>query len=140
MTMLAALAVQAVRPCTEADAPTEAAVLAAEDHWVKLIEARDAAGLACLLAPEFTDTNWAGRSIPRAQVLAALPHRPNMALALSDMAVLQYGDVAIVHGLNQQKDAAGKTVGAVRFTDVFLYRERRWQAVSAQETVVRESQ
>ena len=120
------------------EARSEAAVLAAERHWVRLLETRDAAGLACLLGFEFTDINWAGQSIPRAQVLAALPHRFAVRLDLSDMTVLLHGDVAIVHGLNRQTDAAGKFAGAVRFTDVFLYRDGRWQAVSAQETVLRD--
>ncbi len=33
-------------------------------------------------------------------------------------------------------DAGGKPTGAVRFTDVFVWRDGRWRAVSAQETVI----
>lgn len=138
LTTLAALAaLPAARPCAGPEPRTEAAVRAAEDRWVHLLETRDADGLACLLAPDFTDTNWAGQSVARSQVLAALPHRPDTRLQLSEVTVALHDNVAIVHGLNRQVDVAGKPVGAVRFTDIFLYRARRWQAVSAQETVVR---
>ena len=141
LTMVAALAdFPAARPCPGPDPRTEAAVRATEDRWVHLLETRDAAGLGCLLAPEFVDSNWAGRKVPRAQVLEALPHRPDTSLALSEIDVMLHGDIAIVHGLNRQTDAAGKHAGTVRFTDIFLYRERRWQAVSAQETPVRAMQ
>jgi hypothetical protein len=122
------------RACSGSEPRTEAAVRAAEDRWVHLLEARDVGGLACLLAPEFTDTNWLGRKVARASVLAALPHRPDSRLTLSEVVVRTYGTVAIVQGLNRQTDRAGRAAGAVRFTDIFLYRERRWQAVFAQET------
>jgi len=139
--LLAALAATtAARPCPLADRHDAAGLRAAEARWVHLLETRDGDGLACLLAPEFTDTNWAGQRVPRAQVLAALPHRPDTRLELSEIEVALHGEVGIVHGLNGQIDATGKPVGTVRFTDIFLYRDRRWQALSAQESVVRSPQ
>ena len=141
LTMVAALAAPAVaRPCSGSEPRSADAVRAAEDHWVHLLETHDAAGLACLLAPDFTDSNWAGQRIPRAHILAALPHRPDNSLTLSDIEVTLHGDIGIVRGLNRQTDAAGKSAGTVRFTDIFLYRDGRWQAVSAQETPVRAGQ
>ena len=138
--MLAALATPAAAPfCPGRDPRTEAAVRMAEQRWVRLLETRDAAGLACLLAPEFTAPNWAGQKLARASVLAALPHRPDSLLALSDLSVALHGNVAIVHGLNRQTDRAGRPDGVVRFTEIFLYRDRHWQALSAQETPVREA-
>lgn len=138
MTMLAALAATAARPCSLTDRHDADGLRAAEARWVHMLETRDLDGLACLLAAEFTDINWAGQRVPRAQILAALPHRPNKRLALSEIEVMLHGDVGIVHGLNRQMDGAGRAIGAVRFTDIFLYRDRRWQAVSAQESVVRD--
>jgi predicted N-acetyltransferase YhbS len=43
-----------------------------------------------------------------------------------------------VRGLNRVVNANGEVVATVRFTDVFVYRERRWQAVAGQETMVTE--
>jgi predicted N-acetyltransferase YhbS len=49
-----------------------------------------------------------------------------------------YGDAGYVRGLNRVVNANGEVVATVRFTDVFVYRERRWQAVAGQETMVTE--
>jgi len=137
--ILAALAAQAARPCSITDSHDAAGLRAAEARWVHLLETRDADGLACLFAPEFVDISWAGQRVPRLQVLAALPHRPDTSLELSEIDVMLRGTIGIVHGLNRQVDGMGKAIGAVRFTDIFIYRDRRWQAVSAQETLVRTS-
>jgi len=61
---------------------------------------------------------------------------PLVRLTLTDLAVALHGDVAIVQGLNRQTNAAGRVLGVVRFTDIFLHRGGRWQAISAQETPV----
>ena len=44
-----------------------------------------------------------------------------------------YGDVAIARGILTAADAHGTVVRKTLFTDVFVRREGRWQAVSAQE-------
>jgi hypothetical protein len=33
-------------------------------------------------------------------------------------------------------DAQGKVVARVRFTDIYFYRDRRWQAVAAHESML----
>jgi hypothetical protein len=138
--MLAAGAAVGDRHCMVADSRDEAGVRAAEARWVAMLEARDADGLSCLLAPEFVDTNWAGATVSRDRILAALPRRPHGRLVLSEVTVALHGDLAVVRGLNRQQDAVGRPAGVVRFTDIFLYRSGRWQAISAQETPVHAAQ
>jgi hypothetical protein len=103
---------------------TEAAVLATEDAWV-----------AAILDPSFADTSWRGELISRGQVLDRLPGRPESKLTLSDVHAVLIGNVAIVRGVNSQSDR-GRAIGSVRFVDVFAYRSGRWQAVSAQESLI----
>ena len=52
---------------------------------------------------------------------------------LSDMKVHVYGDTAVVTGVNTTNwTADGKqVVGPIRFTDVFVKREGRWQVVAS---------
>lgn len=114
---------------------TEAAVLATEDAWVAAIENRDVAALDCILDPSFADTSWRGELISRGQVLDRLPGRPESRLTLSDVHAVLIGNVAIVRGVNSQSDR-GRAIGSVRFVDVFAYRSGRWQAVSAQESLI----
>lgn len=106
-----------------------------EQRWVAALEQHDTRTLDCTLAPDFTDTNWRGELIPRAQVLKALPVRPASTLSLSKVQPTLLGNVAIVRGINTQ-NSGEKVVGSVRFVDVFVYRSSRWQAVSAQETLI----
>jgi hypothetical protein len=126
MLVLAALAA--------ASCPTEprtpAGLRLAEDRWVAALEARDGDALACRLAPDFADNNWQGVIVTRGDMLVRLPKRPASTLRLTDITV------RIVRGLNTQIMPDGKVFGRVRFTDVFVWRAGRWQAIAAQETVV----
>ncbi|HET8749621.1 MAG TPA: nuclear transport factor 2 family protein, partial [Sphingomicrobium sp.] len=115
---------------------TTAGVLATEKAWVAAIERRDVTALSCILDPTFADNNWRGQRVAREEVLAKLPHRPSSELHLSELRVTVRGDMAMVRGVNRQTAPDGKTVGAVRFTDVFLYRGGSWRAIAAQETVI----
>ena len=110
-------------------------MLATEKAWVAALEKRDARSLGCILAPDFADTSWRGELIPKAQVMKALPNRPASMLTLTDLQAKLIGNVAMVHGVNTQS-ANGTVVGAVRFVDLFVYRSRRWQAISAQESLI----
>jgi hypothetical protein len=116
---------------------TVAGVLATEQAWVSALERGDSAALECILDPAFSDNDWRGERISRAQVLARLPQRQPFTLRLSELEPIVGGAMAIVRGVNTQTGADGKVIGTVRFTDVFVYRAHRWRAVAAQETLVR---
>jgi hypothetical protein len=46
------------------------------------------------------------------------------------------GDMGFARGLNEILDSSGKIVARVRFTDIFTYRDGRWQALAGQETLL----
>ena len=117
---------------------TAAGVLAAERYWVGAIEHRDAAALDCLLAKGFTDFNWQGRVVTRAEMLDGFAAKPRVTLTLDDLSTDVVGDMAVVRGRNAQTGPDGKPMGAVRFTDVFVWRDGAWRALRAQETVIRQ--
>lgn len=50
-----------------------------------------------------------------------------------DLRVRIYGTAGIVNGMVVATDKSGRVVKKSVFTDVFAYREGRWQAVNAQE-------
>lgn len=113
-----------------------AGALAAEREWVRAIEHRDAAALDCLLASDFTDINWRGRVVARAQMLDGFAAKPWITLVLDELTADVAGGMAVVRGRNRQTGPDGKPAGAVRFTDVFVYRDGAWRALQAQETVI----
>jgi len=114
---------------------TEAGALLAEQRWVEALEKRDSEALDCILDRSFADTSWRGQLVFKAQVLKALAGRPRATLKLSELSAQLIGDVAILRGINTQSEGM-KVVGSVRFVDVFVYRSGRWQAVSAQESLI----
>ena len=57
---------------------------------------------------------------------------------INELKVRIYGDTAIVHGLETEKSKYKKEdlSGQYRFTDVFIKRDGRWQAVATHFTRV----
>jgi uncharacterized protein DUF4440 len=115
---------------------TEAGVRLAEQRWVAALESRDTATLDCILDPAFADTSWRGQLFRKPEVMKALPHRPASTLELTQVQPVVVGTFAIVRGINTQTAPGGKTVGSVRFTDLFVYRDHAWRAIAAQETPI----
>jgi len=109
---------------------------ALEAQWLHAIAAHDTGALSRILAPEFRDTAWNGRVRNRAAMIARARTANNAAdQRLSDIEVRRYGKVAIVTGQNNI-GGIGPRQTAIRFTDVFVWRQGRWQAASAQETLI----
>jgi len=129
---------------------TGAAVMAVEREWLAALNRHDVQTLARILGREFIDSDFQGDAITRAQYLAYFAHpvaHPAAAVrqtfADTKVRFVAGGAVAIVTGVVITRPAAVPKVatssgaGAVRhsrFTDVFIWRDARWQAVTGQET------
>ena len=121
---------------------TDAAVMRVEREWLAALNQHDVTTLARILGREFIDSYFQGNAITRAQYLAYFSHpvsQPVVSIQqqFEDTKVrfVARGDVAIVTGVLVTRSAAApKTVQHSRFTDVFVWRDARWQAVTAQET------
>jgi ketosteroid isomerase-like protein len=119
---------------------TAETVVMAEKNWASALQSRNADSLACILAPEFKDTQWNGHVATREEILADIAKRPETKINLSALEVSIYGDVAVLHGVNTISGPKGKRFARIRFTDVFVYTGGKWKPVSAQETLLREAQ
>jgi hypothetical protein len=125
----------------EASAPRTAAsdrqaLVALEDEW---LVAHDAPTLDRILAADFVHPVPAGVFLTKAEHIDwATKHMPpaDRKLRFDRMDVRLYGDVGIVNGTVVASDGVGKELERSMFTDVFAYREGRWQAVNAQENRV----
>ena len=123
--------------------PRNEAVLAQIEHaWASAVDNNDAAALACILADEFEDAGPDGQLANRAATLAKVSdHSMAHAAAhheLSDLHPHVQGDFGYIRGLATVLDGQRKTLAKVRFTDVYLYRDGRWQCVAGHESIVRE--
>src|SRR5215472_3623974 len=105
-----------------------------ENHWLQVED--DPAALESILAPDFLHVVPAG-IITKDEQLSFMrrhPRREQGAKHFENLHVRVYGNVGIVNGavVAPGKEGAQKTL----FTDVFAYRDGKWQAVNAQELPV----
>ena len=125
--------------CPKNQPQTEAALIELERNWASALSRKDAAAVACMVADEFEDADVDGSLHSRSQMLEHIPQRKAGTNQLSEMRAHVEGNSGFVRGLNTVIDASGKVVARVRFTDVFTYRDSRWQALAGHETLLREA-
>ncbi|HEU4507417.1 MAG TPA: nuclear transport factor 2 family protein [Pyrinomonadaceae bacterium] len=103
----------------------------------------DRAMVERIIAPEWTSTGPDGRMTDRATVLAQVfesgVHKIRD-LEIDDVKARVYGDAAVVTGLTH---GIGEFEGfnydvVIRFTDTFVRREGRWQAVVSHASLVQD--
>jgi len=121
-----------------------AALIALENEW--LANEHNAAALEHILASEFVHPLPTGDLVTKAEHIAfssAHPPQANRKQHFDQLQVRVYGDVGIVTGVVVTTDEKGPSqtgenheVDRTVFTDVFVWRDGRWQAVNAQENAV----
>ncbi len=107
-----------------------------ERMWAKVLEQRDSEGLSCLLAAEFEDAGPDGTLQDRDTALAKAAKHQLVHHELTEMQAHVQGDFGYIRGLATAEDAQGKVLARVRFTDIYVYRDGRWQAVAAHEALL----
>jgi ketosteroid isomerase-like protein len=125
--------------CPRNQPKTEAALIELEQNWAAALSRKDADSVACMVADEFEDADVDGSLHTRSQTLEHIPHRKPGTNHLSEMRAHVEGNSGFTRGLATLVDASGKVVARVRFTDVFAYREGRWQALAGHETLLGEA-
>jgi hypothetical protein len=119
------------------DQPREASsLIKAEQTWAQSLEQRDAATLGCLLADEFEDADPTGKLTDRATTLAGVATRHASHNELTKLKPHILGDVGYIRGIAIPTDAQGAARAQVLFTDIYVYRDGRWQCVAAHESLM----
>lgn len=131
--LLCPVAARAV--CPTGQLKTEAALVEIEKNWARALDAHDTTALSCILADEFEDADPSGKLNDRSTVLAKVGTSHAVQHELSDLHAHIHGDFAYIRGVADGIDSQGK--GArVRFTDIYVFREGRWQCVAGHESLV----
>lgn len=119
---------------------TAQAVMQLERDWAKALVAGDTATIERITASDWVMTDPGGNRTARAESLAEMRSGALKFESMTplDMEVRVYGDTAIVNGRSRDKlTYKGQDMsGEYRFTDVFVKRDGRWQAVSSAVTRV----
>ena len=127
-----------VKPTAPRESDREQQIVRLEQAWREARIRGDTAFLDSLYAKEFRVQGTNGKVISREADIAGFASgdiRPEV-IDAEEMNVALYGDVAVVTGLDRLKGRyKGRTgEGRVRFTDVFVWRDGRWQLVAIQGT------
>jgi len=122
--------------CPKNQPKTDAALVQLEENWASALSRKDADAVACMVAEEFEDADVDGSLHTRSQMLEHIPNRKPGVNHLSEMRGHVEGNLGFTRGLATLVDASGKVVARVRFTDVFTYRDGRWQALVGQESLL----
>jgi len=124
-------------PGATADGAEERALTQIERDWAAASAANDAAGIDRLMAAEYVG-NTDGEITPKKQLLANMKSGASKVASAEagEMKVFVVGDTATVHGLWTEKASlSGKDrSGTYRYTDTFIKRDGRWQAVTTFST------
>jgi len=125
--------------CPKNQPKTEATLFELEQNWAAALSRKDADAVACMLADEFEDADVDGSLHTRKETLEHIPSRKLGVNHLSEMRAHVEGNSGFTRGLATLVDASGKVVARVRFTDIFTYRDGRWQALAGQESLLGEA-
>ena len=142
--MLSTLAAVALTFAAHAQSPgpAETELIGLQHAWAAARVDGDTAFLEKLYAKEFRITNAGGGVVERdadIALLATRTIRPEY-IRDDDMRVSRYGDIALVTGVEKLKGTYNGVPGemALRFTNVYVRRDARWQMVSHHSTRIRE--
>jgi ketosteroid isomerase-like protein len=125
-------------PGTVTATASEASLLEAALRLAEAERQGDVVALEQLLAPEYQGYDPAGRSQDRTGVLRAYREGEVRIAALrqSDMRATVVGDVGLVAGISALtgRQGAEEFDFRLRFLDVYVWRDGRWQLIASQDT------
>ena len=111
-----------------------------EHDWSQASLKRDLATLDKIIADDWVSIDFQGRTVTKSETIANLKSGSpaTQAAGIGEMKVRVFGDSAIVTGSDTEKSTLkGKDViDKYLWTDVFVKRDGRWQAVASQSTRV----
>jgi ketosteroid isomerase-like protein len=120
---------------TTAPANEEQTIIGLERKWAEAIVNRDMVTLEEILADDFTGTSWMGDTYSKAQAMTDIEFKVFVAesLNLEDVKVNIFGDTAVVSLIQVEKSKYDNfdCSGRYGYSDVWVKRNGRWQAVSS---------
>lgn len=123
-------------PCATDQSKDENALIQIEQTWALALEQHNPDVFQCILADEFEDAGTDGKLTDRAATLAKVTNHNSVHHELSDFHARVYGDFGFIRGMATALDPRTKLVLKVRFTDVYVYRDKRWQCVAGHESLI----
>lgn len=113
-----------------------------ERDWNQATIAKDVEKVNRILADDWTGIDFRGTTVTKAETIEELKsgESGNQSVELGEITVKVFGNTAVVIGSDTEKSTYhGKdSSGRYTWTDVFVKRAGRWQAVASQSTKIAE--
>ena len=128
-------------PPGDENAKATAEVIRIENSWLDALTSANVDAIAEILADDFLrPAPDSGGFVNKKDLLNFYrshlsAHSPNKK-HMEDLTVTVYGLAALARGRLITTDSRGQLISTLLFTDVFVKRKEKWQAVSAQENTV----
>jgi ketosteroid isomerase-like protein len=121
-------------------AGTEQILTRLENDWAQALVRSDTATFQRLMAPSFVYTEDATVMNKEELIRSIMTDRVTSARN-QGMKVHAYGDTAVVTGILRviRNGKEGVFDRRYRFTDTWLFRNKRWQAIAAQDYLIRQN-
>lgn len=131
--------IEKVKGGNEEDEKT--AVAHVENEWLDALNKADVNAIAEILAEDFSrPAPDSGQFVNKRDLLgyyrAHLSPLTSGQKRIEGMTVTLYGSTALARGVLTSANSGGQIIRKLLFTDVFVKRAGKWQAISAQENVV----
>jgi len=118
----------------------EQTLMQLERDWTQASLKKDIGALDKIMADDWVNIDFQGKTVTKAETIANLKtgSPATQAAGIGEMKVRIFGDSAIVTGSDTEKSTSkGKDViDKYLWTDVWVKRNGRWQAVASQSTKV----
>lgn len=103
-------------------------------NYIRSVDEADTAWFGANLASDFLNTNPDGTLIDRATFIAQIGRGSAVKnIREHDVIIRLFGDFAIIHARTAYQRSDG-SAGGGRYTDDWLFRDGRWQCISAHVT------
>ena len=103
-------------------------------NYIRSVQESDVRWFDEHLAPDFLNTNPDGSLVDRAAFLKQIaPPCPVAHLAIEDVRIRFFGDVAVIHARTTYKKGDGQP-GSGRYTDIWARADGRWRCIAAHVT------
>jgi len=139
-TSLLVLGADKTAPAKPDTANVEQTLMQLEQQWNQALLAKDYKTVDQIMAEDWTGIDFRGMTVTKAETLAELKSGDsgNQSVELGEMTVKVFGNTAVVIGSDTEKSVYhGKdSSGRYAWTDVFVKRVGRWQAVASQSTKI----
>ncbi len=122
-------------PCPKDQAKNNDALVQIEKTWARALDEHNSDALNCILADEFEDADPQGKLAGRSATVERVGTSHAVHHVLSDLHAHVHGDFGYIRGIADAVDSQAKGI-RVRFTDIYVYRDGRWQCVAGHESLV----